>query len=433
VKNCPIGHKSGNGNMSIQNQAEIISIGTELLRGEVTDTNAGYLASQLPLSGIELHRVTMVGDDQEQLCQTLRQALESSALVVTTGGLGPTEDDLTRECIATVLGEAPYVDAELEKHLRGLFKQIGTEMPPHNIKQAWLIPSAKPLPNPLGTAPGWWVERDRETIVALPGPPRELIPMWQNEVKSRLQSRFPGEPILARTIKTFALQEAKVAELVQPLFNLTNPSLGIYAKLDGIHLRLIARGDNSEQLLRTAEEQLEEILGPSIWGKDDDSLEGVIGRWLSEKGLTLATMEDGTSGLLASIIASAPGSSKYYRGGLIACSDEMKVAFGVPEQLIRERGTISAEVAEAMAVAARERLSADFGLSTSGIIGEHSPEGKPTGLTYIGIADNLGQKSWEQNYARFREEAGQREAIGALFRLRERLIELKIAKPLPQS
>jgi nicotinamide-nucleotide amidase len=414
--------------MNIQNQAEIISIGTELLRGEVTDTNAGYLASQLPLSGIELRKVTMVGDDREQLCEILSQAVNRASLVITTGGLGPTEDDLTRECIATVLGENPYVDAELEKHLRGLFKQIGTEMPPHNIKQAWLVPSAKPLSNQRGTAPGWWVERDNKTIIALPGPPRELMLMWQNEVKSRLQTRFPGKTILSRTIKTYALQEAKVAEIVQPFFNSSNPSLGIYAKLDGIHLRLIAHGDNAEQLLLSTEEQLEEILGPSIWGKDDDCLEGVIGEWLSEKGLTLVTIEDGSGGLLSSIISSARGSSKYYRGGFIARSDDIKASFGVPNHLIKKHGIISAEVAEAMAVAARERLSADFGLSTSGIVGANSPDGRPTGLTYIGIADTLGQRSWEQNYAHFRDEAGQREAIGALFRLRERLIELGIAK-----
>jgi nicotinamide-nucleotide amidase len=418
--------------MSVQNQAEIISIGTELLRGEITDTNASYLASQLPLSGIELHKVTTVGDDERELCATLSQALERSALVVTSGGLGPTEDDLTRECIAAVLGETLYVDSAQKKQLLGLFQRRGTEMPSHNIKQAWLIPSAKPLPNPRGTAPGWWVERDKKTIVALPGPPRELIPMWQNEVKPRLQARFPGKATLSRTIKTITLAEARVAELVMPLFDLTNPSLGIYARPDGIHLRLIAHGDNAEQRLQTAEEQLEKILGPSIWGKDDDSLEGLIGQWLSEKGLTLATMEDSTSGLLASIIARAPGSSEYYRGGLIARSDEIKVAWGVPRQLIEEHGAISAEVAEAMAVVAKERLSADFGLSTSGIVGTHSPEGKPPGLTYIGIADTMAQNSWEQNYARFRDEAGQREAIGALFRLRERLIELKIGNPTPK-
>ena len=415
--------------MRISNRAEIISVGTELLRGEITDTNAGFIASQLPLLGIEVHKVTTVGDNKEHLCQILKQALEKSALIVTSGGLGPTEDDLTRECIAAVLGEELYVDVELEKQLRELFSRMGTEMPPHNIKQAWLISSAKPLSNPLGTAPGWWVEKPKATIVAMPGPPRELLPMWQNEVKPRLQSRFPGKAILSRTIKTFALPEAQLAELVQPFFDSTNPTLGIYARPDGIHLRLIAYGDKSECLLQTTEEQLEEILGSSIWGRDDDSLEGVIGKWLSEKGLTLATMEDGTGGVLASILTSAAGSAEYYRGGLIACSDQMKIAWGVPEQLIKTCGAISAEAAEAMALVAKDRLSADIGLSTTGIIRTQSLEGKPSGTTYIGIADALGQRSWEQNYARFRDESGQREAIGALFRLRERLIELKIAPP----
>ena len=351
--------------MSNQNQAEIISIGTELLRGEITDTNAGYLASQLPILGLVLYRVTTVGDNKEQLCQALGQALERSALIISSGGLGPTEDDLTRECIAAVLGEEPAVDAELEKQLRALFGRMGREMPSHNLKQAWLIPSAKSLPNPRGTAPGWWVERDKATMVALPGPPRELIPMWQNEVTPRLQERFPNEAILSRTVKTFALPEAKVAEMVMPFFDSTNPAMGIYAKSDGIHLRLIAHGDKSEQLLKTTEEKLEKILAPNVWGKDEDSLTGVIGRWLNEKGLTLATIEDGTGGLTANMIYSNSGSSQYYRGGLIAPSDEIKVAWGVPPELIKEHGAISAEVVEAMAEIAKERFSADFGLSTS--------------------------------------------------------------------
>ncbi len=415
--------------MNSQNQAEIMSIGTELLRGEITDTNASYLASQLPLIGLELYRVTTVGDDKEQLCQALRQALERSALIVTSGGLGPTEDDLTRECIAAVLGEEPAVDAELEKQLRALFGRMGREMPPHNMKQAWLIPSAKSLPNPRGTAPGWWVEKDKATIVALPGPPRELIPMWQNEVTPRIKERFPGEVILSRTIKTYALPEATVAEMVMPFFDSTNPSMGIYAHQDGIQLRLIAHGDDAEQLLKTAEEQLEEILAPNVWGKDEDSLTGVVGGWLNEKGLTLATIEDGTGGLVANMISNDDGSSQYYRGGLIARSDEMKVDWGVPSELIKEHGAISAEVAEAMAAAVKERLSADFGLSTTGVMAPGNPEGKPPGLTYVGLANGQGKRSWQQNFARFRDEAGQREAIAALFRLRERLIDLKIANP----
>ncbi len=419
--------------MSSQNRAEIISIGTELLRGEITDTNAGYLASQLPFLGIELYRISTVGDDREQLCQVFRQALERAALIITSGGLGPTEDDLTRECLAEALGEELTVDAELEKQLRAIFERMGREMAPHNIKQAWLIPSAMPLPNPRGTAPGWYIEKDNKTIVTLPGPPRELQPMWQNEVTPHLQSRFPGKAILSRTIKTFTLAEAKVAELVLPFFDSTNPSLGIYAKPDGIHLRLIAHGKNSEQLLVTAEKQLEEILAPHVWGKDADSLEGLIGKWLSDKGLSVATIEDGTGGLLANMITNASGSSEYYRGGLIASSDETKITWGVPAQLIKEYGAISAEVAEAMAVVAKERLSADFGLSTTGVTGPDNPEGNPPGTTYVGLADSQGKRSWQQNYARFRDEAGHREAIAALFRLRERLIELKIANSLPKG
>ncbi len=419
--------------MSSPIQAEIISIGTELLRGEITDTNAGYLASQLPFLGIELYRITTVGDDRKQLCQAFRQALDRSALIVTSGGLGPTEDDLTRECLAAALDEELAVDAEQEKQLRAIFARMKRGMPSHNIKQAMLIPSAKPLPNPRGTAPGWYVEKDDKTVVTLPGPPRELRPMWQTEVTPRLRSRFPSKAILSRTIKTFALPEAEVAEMVMPFFDSINPSLGIYAKPDGIQLRLIAHGEDAKQLLENTGAQLEEILAPHIWGKDEDSLETVIGKWFSEKELTLATMEDGTSGLLANMITNASDSSKYYRGGLIACSDEMKVVWGISPQLIKEHGAISAEVAEAMAVVSKEKFSTDFGLSTTGVTRPDNPEGKPPGLTYIGLADNQGKRNWQQNYARYRDEAGHRSVFAALFRLRERLLELKIANPLTRE
>jgi nicotinamide-nucleotide amidase len=412
--------------MNNKKQAEVISIGTELLRGEITDTNTGYLASQLPLSGIDLYRITTVDDDREHLCLILNQALERSALVVTTGGLGPTEDDLTRECIATVLGEEVVVDAELEKQLRSIFERFGREMPSHNIKQAWLIPSARSIPNPRGTAPGWWVEKNDKIIVALPGPPRELIPMWQNEVRPRLQASLPGREILSRTIKTFAVAEATVSEMALPFFESDNPSLGIYSKSDGIHIRLIAHGEQAEQLLQDAEAKLEETFGASIWGKDEDTLAGVIGRWLNKKGLTLATIEDGTGGLLANMITNAADSSTYYRGGLIVRSNEMKIVFGLPAEIVEKQGAISSEVAEGMAQVARETLSADFGLSTTGVVAIGDPNGKQPGLTYVGITDSQGNQSWQQNFARFRDEAAQRGAIAALFRLRERLIDLKL-------
>jgi len=408
--------------MTSRNEAEIISIGTELLMGELVDTDAKYLAEQLRLLGIELGRITTIGDDREQLTQAFQRALERSRLIITSGGLGPTEDDLTRECLAAALGEEPAVDAELEKQLRAFFSRYGREMPASNIKQAMLIPSAEALPNPRGTAPGWWVEKGENRVAALPGPPEELQQMWQNEVKPRLLARFPGRAILTRTIKTFGLPEARVAEMVAPFFDATNPSLGIYAKSDGIHLRLIARGENAESVLQTAEKQLEEILTHHMWGRDGDSLEEIICGLLKDSSLTLATMEDGSRGLLSGAISSA-GNFDLYRGGFAVYSDEAKAAWGVSPGLIQQYGAISGEVAQAMAVAAREQFSADFGLSTTGIAGLDSTAEKQMDLAYIGLADARGAVSWQQSYLANRKDARHRLAIAALFRLRRRLIE----------
>ncbi len=408
--------------MTSRNQAEIISIGTEILMGEIVDTNASYLATQLKLQGNELIRITVVGDDRVQLCQVLRQALEGSNIILTSGGLGPTEDDLTRECLAEVLGERLTVDEELEKDLRDFFKRLGREMPAHNVRQARLIPSAKPLPNQYGTAPGWWIEKDGKIIITLPGPPYELKPMWETEARPKLQSKFPAESIITRTLKTFGLPEAKVAEMVVPFVSRGNQSLGIYAKRDGIHLRLISRGENSRESLENGGRQLERILKGHIWGKNDDTLPAIIGKLLTEKNLSLATMEDGTHGLIASIITSVDRSSRYYLGGLVVSSEEMRINLGVSSGLITKYGTISAEVAEAMAVVAREKFSADIGLSITGIAGLDRPEGNTPGLAFISVADTHGRTSWRQSILPSPDIARERAAIAALFRLRERLI-----------
>jgi nicotinamide-nucleotide amidase len=406
-------------------KAEIISVGTELLRGEITDTNAGYIASQLPLVGIELQRMTTAGDDMKTLCQVLRQALKRSTLVITSGGLGPTEDDLTREAIALALDEKLFVDPTLETQLRAMFTRLGREMPPHNIQQAMLIPSAISLPNPKGTAPGWWVENNDRVIAVLPGPPREMIPMWQNEVVSRLKSRFLGERILTKTIKTFSIQEAKVAELTLPFFKASNPTLGIYAKPDGIQVRLIAHGDNAYQLLDITEQKLKELLAPYVWGTDNDTLEGIIGQVLSRRGMSLATIEDFTSGLLGNIITDSLINSQFYRGGLITNSDLMKIACGIPADLIQEKGPVSSEVAEAMAVSIKEKFSTDFGLSITGI-SHKSGSSNQSDIVFIGIADASGTKSWQQQFMSNRTDSRERAAVAALFRMRERLKELKI-------
>jgi nicotinamide-nucleotide amidase len=412
--------------LDIHHRAEIISVGNELLRGEITDTNAGFLAAQLPLLGIELNRMTTASDDINDLRETLVRAQKKADIILITGGLGPTEDDLTREAIAAVMGEEPAVDAGLENQLRQLFGRMGREMPSHNLKQAWLIPSAGAIDNPLGTAPGWWVQKDGKTIVAMPGPPREMTAMWRNEVAPRLGKMLSANIILSRTIKTYGIPEAEVAELVQPFFETDNPSLGIYAHYDGIHLRLIARGDNAHKLLNEAGDKMIGILGSRVWGRDDDSLEGLIGGWLVKAGLTLATIEDGTGGLIANLLTASPDGMRYYRGGLVACTDDMKIAFGVPSEVIEACGAVSAEVTAIMAAAVREKFSTDIGLSTSGVMQKSAGEGEPPGLTYVGISDSSGEKTWVHNFARFRDPSGQREAFGALFRLRERLMETKL-------
>jgi nicotinamide-nucleotide amidase len=406
-------------------KAEILSIGTELLRGEVPDTNATYLANELPLAGIELCWVTVVDDDLEKLAEAFQRAITRSDIILATGGLGPTADDLTREAIAKALGEEPRVCEALEQQLRAFFQSIGRAMPSHNLKQATLIPSAQPIPNPRGTAPGWWVEKEGKTIVAMPGPPREMQPMWQNEVMPRLCQRAQGIVILSRTLKTFGLSEAAVDEMVSPVFSLSNPSLGIYAKTDGIHLRLIARGgkrEEAEKLINDTEAKLRHIMADHIWGTDDDTLEGVVGRLLFGKGLTLATMESCTGGLLATTLTDVPGSSAYFKGGFVPYSNEAKIALGVGSGLIKRHGAVSSQVAEAMAEAARQQLGADIGIGTTGVAGPDALEGKPPGVVYIAIADSKGAESLKATYPPGRAEVKRRATTHALFLLRQRLM-----------
>jgi len=240
-------------------KAEIISIGTELLLGQITDTNATYLASELPLLGIDLYWISQVGDNRSRLVDALKGACDRSDIILTTGGLGPTEDDITREAIAEMLGEELSVDPEIEQWIRGIFSKLGYEMPERNIKQANLIPSARAIANLRGSAPGWWVENEGRMILAMPGPPGEMRQMWKTEVRPELKRRLSGEVIVSRTIKTLGLAEARVDELVSPLLASTDPTLAVYAKLDGIQLRLTTKNRvraKAEETISQAEEQL---------------------------------------------------------------------------------------------------------------------------------------------------------------------------------
>ena len=223
-------------------KAEIFSIGSELLMGELTDTNSSWIAARLPPLGVQLQWVTIVGDDQGKITEAISRGLQRSDLLITTGGLGPTRDDLTREAVAGALGETPVVQEDVVKALEEFFRSRGSVMPATNIKQALLIPSARFIRNRQGTAPGWWAERDGKIVICLPGPPGEMQAIWQEEVEPCLRRLVTDEVTITRNIKTMGLSEGAIDEVMAEYFGRENPELGIYSKPDGIHLRIIARG-----------------------------------------------------------------------------------------------------------------------------------------------------------------------------------------------
>jgi nicotinamide-nucleotide amidase len=406
-------------------KAEIISIGTEILLGELLDTNANYLAARLPALGIDLYWMTQAGDNLGRLTEAFRRAWDRSDLTLATGGLGPTEDDVTREAIAAALDEPLSVQPELEAQLRAFFTSRGLLMPESNVKQAALIPSARAIPNPRGTAPGWWVEREGRILVAMPGPPPELERMWEVEVAPRLAALVGGGVIVSRTLKTAGIGEGTVDEMVSALLKSTNPTIGVYAKADGVQLRLTAKaatGEEARRLIAPLEEEARRILGQAIWGADDDTLEGVVGALLEERGLTLATMESCTGGLLASTITDVAGSSAYFKGGFVSYTAEMKVDLGVDAELLGRHGVVSAEVAQDMARACRQRLDADLGIGITGVAGPEPLEGKPAGTVHIGLDDGTAPQAVSYAFAQGRAAVKRRAVTTALALLRRALL-----------
>lgn len=414
-------------------RAELISVGTEILLGEILDTNSQYIASRLPAIGIDLYHQSTVGDNLGRISEAIERGLQRSDVVLMTGGLGPTDDDLTREAIAQVLGETMFVDSEAERRLRAFFTVRGVTFPERNVKQTMLVPSATAIPNPRGTAPGWWVEKNTSTdspgetqyIIAMPGPPSEMQRMWEQEVEPKLMKLAAGGVLVSRVLKTIGVGESHIDEMVAPLLHSTNPTIGVYAKPDGVYLRLAAKADSQEHawvLLAPVEEEARRILGTIVWGADNDTLEGVVGEMLRERSLTLATMESATGGLLASTITDVPGSSIYFRGGYVAYTGRMKMSLGVSAELIEKHGTVSAEVAGDMARAARASLDADYGLAVTGVAGPDELEGAPPGTMHIAVHGGLGAEHISYTFYQGRAATKRRAVTTALFLLRRVLL-----------
>jgi len=320
------------------------------------------------------------------------------------------------------VGEELEVDDNLWQALQDLLRSYIGEIPQSNIKQATIIPSAQIIPNRMGTAPGWWVEKDDHIIIALPGPPDEMKLMWQEGVLPKLEQRLTGEVILSRVIKTFRLAEAKVDELVAHVSRLSNPTLATYIKPDGVYLRITAKAKEkteAKRLIAQSEEQIRNILSSYIWGVDEDTLDSVIGELLRTKNLSLATMESCTEGLLCSTIASGRESYTYFKGGLLACCDEAKMACGVDTSIMERSGKENTEVAKAMAETARKNLKTDIGMGVGGNI---DPD-KNSGDVFIGLSSDKFEQTFTHMLRGNRSRMKQRAVYAALFDLRKVLLE----------
>ena len=298
-------------------RAEILSIGTELLLGQILDTNSQYLAGRLADLGIDCLFMSTVGDNLGRAKETIERALSRSDLVITSGGLGPTEDDLTREAIAAVLGETPRIDPDLERQLETWFAGRGMAMPERNRKQAWLIPSAAAIPNPNGTAPGWDTRRDGKRIVSMPGVPREMTYMWEHHVEPSLRA---STSLRSRTLKLLGIGESHAEEALGELVRSTAPTVVTKAKDDGLHIRITDKDADPATMdarIAAMETKVRERLGRYVWGTDDDTLGAVIGAALERRRWRLATAEALSAGDVSRVLAHAPRANEWFMTGVV--------------------------------------------------------------------------------------------------------------------
>ena len=402
-------------------KAEIIAVGTELLMGETQDTNSSWIGSRLPEVGLDLHWVTIVGDNIDELTDILARAWERSDVVLTMGGLGPTMDDLTRDGIAGMLGETITTDPGLKVWLEDSFARRNMNpMPQQNLRQAGIIPSASSIHNSLGTAPSWWIERNGKILATMPGPPRELTNMWSTEIAPRLKERIPGNVIMSRMFKTIGLSEAAVDEMVGELYQMPGMDFGVYAKPDGIYVRAIAKAQTEAEVLSTlqaAETKIRAALDEYIWGTDEDLPAVVVGQLLRERGYKLAVLESCTGGMLGGAITDIEGSSDYFVGGAITYSLGLKVQAGVPAATIDDFGVVSEETAIAMAKAARRTYGTECGIGVTGVAGPDDQGDIKAGTVFIGVAHPGGASVTEHRFPSRRPLVRNRAVTAALLQL----------------
>jgi len=409
-------------------KAEIIAIGSELLTPDHIDTNSLKLTQVLNEAGVEVHLKSIVGDDESDMAALLRLALMRSDLIVFSGGLGPTEDDLTRQVVASALGRELRVDPELLESLRRRFASRGYRMAKNNERQAQVIEGAEILPNPIGTAPGMWLTAESTILVLLPGPPLELFPMFEKHALPRIRAMAGGRRLVTKSFLLTGLTESEADSRAAPLYR-SYPGIRTTILANPGHIALRMRcwvGPGEEAL------DLDELAGrvrrefsTSIFTEEGKTLEEVVGQLLLERGLTVAVAESCTAGLLGMRLTRLPGSSGYFEGGVLCYSNEQKRRFcGVGPDTLQAHGAVSAETAEALARGVRERFGTSLGISITGIAG---PAGgsreKPVGLVYVGLADTLRTLHFRRILPGDRDMIRERAAVFALSSLRSFVLE----------
>lgn len=412
---------------------ELVNTGTELLLGQIVNTNAPFLAARLNELGFSVLYQTTVGDNRDRMKEVLQTALARADIVITSGGLGPTQGDITKEVTADLLNKPMYLHETSAAQIQQYFNERRLCMPDNNLRQAMMPADAQIVENTCGTAPGVILEEGAsgKVIINLPGPPHELAAMFEKSIAPYLARQFGMQgTILSRVFRTYGLGESALEEKIKPyIVNQSNPTLALLARNGEIHVRMTARAVSeakSVQLLDELEIKLRPLLNEYIFAIDEETMEEAVGRLLLAKGITIAFAESCTGGLVTSRITDVPGSSQYLIGSVVCYSNTVKMQhIGVPEAVLAAKGAVSRETAECMAEGIREKFQTGIGVGITGIAGPGgATPAKPVGLVYIGIAGPAGKVCFEHYFNGTRKDIKRRTALATLNHVRQYLLTI---------
>ena len=408
--------------------AEIIAVGSELLTPEKTDTNSLWLTEKLNDIGIEVMLKTIVGDDEARLEEAFRDALKRADVVISTGGLGPTEDDITRQVAARAVDRKLVYHEEIEEILRERFKNWGREMPESNKRQAWAIEGAEILPNPNGSAAGMMLMPGDKFLVLLPGPPRENQPMFTDFVYARLKEAAGNVCVRRRLLRVVGMGESALDERIAPLYTTRKDvQTSILFNRTEVEVHLSSKSGSADAAQKAVDELADEIikeLGAAVFSTHGETMEEVVGEMLASRGKTLSVAESCTGGLIAMRLTEIAGSSRYFMEGVVSYSNDAKVrTLNVPAEILEKHGAVSAETAEAMARGMRDRAKTDYAISVTGIAGpDGGTDEKPVGTVFIGFADDGACRSMKFTFPGDRYLIRWRASQAALDLLRRQML-----------